>query len=717
MTGFIYDLIYTVPLCLASVLLAGDFIGKEGIAPVICAVLGQITCVVFIHLKTRGRALLFGIVAVPAVAVLIMGEPQAAVAGLWVIRILIICIVCLAVHKAAKDTRIKIAVAAGVFAALIIFMVTGRAVSKTAFICAAFVLVCLISELIQLAWKKEGDTAVRMHVVFMAPFLLAVFIPLMSFHIPDGPFDWKIVKVIITDIRDGIESVAQTFAPWRTWDGGDSMGFSEEAPIGGSLTGYPYKALTVKSSVTDDHRTYLAGKSFDTFSGREWDKNDKSEDDEKSYDLLETVAAIMKRDPEDPGDHMQRIRTQVRYEGVRTKHAFTPPKSSPETSEEMKQKGGDMMLAHGRSADYNVYHYRINRASDLVTEAMKEELPIDRQDFELAAKETSDIIRTEHTYDGYLDYRNNIYDRYLQDTKLSDRAGAYMDELLEGADSDLEKLMRIESLLGRFKYTTTPGDLPENVRTPADFVDYLLFEKKEGYCTYFATAFVLLARAQGIPARYVQGYSTLTKITDYQVLSDRAHAWPEAYIDGFGWVVFEPTPGFWQSAGWDPSENKDKGAKESVPSVYVKSSPEERDDELSQTAGDKDEHRDRDVYRIIILLASIAAFLLIFAVCDVIYRRYRYMRMSDREKILDLCRKNLKTLRFAGIKIGTGETLKEFSQRAANTIPPQHLLFAKVYEEALYAPDRQFENTVTDMEKQRKELISFVICKRVRHLV
>ena len=50
-----------------------------------------------------------------------------------------------------------------------------------------------------------------------------------------------------------------------------------------------------------------------------------------------------------------------------------------------------------------------------------------------------------------------------------------------------------------------------------------------------------VARAAGIPARYVQGYCFFLNGGSTQVLSDYAHAWPEAYIEGLGWVPFEPT--------------------------------------------------------------------------------------------------------------------------------------------------------------------------------
>ena len=114
-----------------------------------------------------------------------------------------------------------------------------------------------------------------------------------------------------------------------------------------------------------------------------------------------------------------------------------------------------------------------------------------------------------------------------------------------------------------YTYNMFPGKVPEN----EDFVKYFLTESKEGYCTYFATAAVLMYRCAGIPARYVEGYvaaddtiksgvpiqttqtrktsdnvQTEENVVEYQVdLKDNA-AQAEVYMDGYGWVTVEVTP-------------------------------------------------------------------------------------------------------------------------------------------------------------------------------
>ena len=87
--------------------------------------------------------------------------------------------------------------------------------------------------------------------------------------------------------------------------------------------------------------------------------------------------------------------------------------------------------------------------------------------------------------------------------------------------------------------------IPEPPRR-TDPIEWFLFEQKEGYCNYYATAEVLMLRSIGIPARLVVGYAQ-GEPTDnpkaFQVLAKHSHAWPEVYFDDIGWVEFEPTAG------------------------------------------------------------------------------------------------------------------------------------------------------------------------------
>ena len=82
-----------------------------------------------------------------------------------------------------------------------------------------------------------------------------------------------------------------------------------------------------------------------------------------------------------------------------------------------------------------------------------------------------------------------------------------------------------------------PGD--------AEPVDSFLFETRTGYCTHFATATVLLARAMGVPARIAFGWSGGRYFSGPNLFVFRAreaHAWAEIHLENHGWVIFETTP-------------------------------------------------------------------------------------------------------------------------------------------------------------------------------
>lgn len=102
----------------------------------------------------------------------------------------------------------------------------------------------------------------------------------------------------------------------------------------------------------------------------------------------------------------------------------------------------------------------------------------------------------------------------------------------------------VERVVGHFhsgyRYSLNVGAF----RT-TDPLSEFVFDKKKGYCEYFASAATLLLRLSGVPARYVTGYAVRSfhRSGDHYVIRDSdAHAWTEAYIPGRGWVEADATP-------------------------------------------------------------------------------------------------------------------------------------------------------------------------------
>lgn len=124
------------------------------------------------------------------------------------------------------------------------------------------------------------------------------------------------------------------------------------------------------------------------------------------------------------------------------------------------------------------------------------------------------------------------------------RYRALSTELAGGLYTPFEKASSIINYLSKNSiYTRQPGHQATDGGDPV--APYLFAEEKRGYCVHFAHAAVYLLRLAGIPARIGTGYLTdLTFAKDGHVLlsmGDR-HAWPEVYINGLGWAVFDIQP-------------------------------------------------------------------------------------------------------------------------------------------------------------------------------
>ena len=124
---------------------------------------------------------------------------------------------------------------------------------------------------------------------------------------------------------------------------------------------------------------------------------------------------------------------------------------------------------------------------------------------------------------------------------LTPQLAAIADEVTAGAQTPYaraEALVDFFTENGGFSYST-------NVVTPpgADPLESFL-DERIGYCQQFAGTMALMARAVGIPSRVVVGFTggRLTDDGEYVVQARNAHAWPELWFDGVGWVWFEPTP-------------------------------------------------------------------------------------------------------------------------------------------------------------------------------
>ncbi|MCX7854682.1 MAG: transglutaminase-like domain-containing protein, partial [Anaerolineae bacterium] len=138
------------------------------------------------------------------------------------------------------------------------------------------------------------------------------------------------------------------------------------------------------------------------------------------------------------------------------------------------------------------------------------------------------------------DYPQWVTDRYLQlpDT-LTPRTRELALQIAAGKDNPYDIAVAVtEYLRANIRYSQTVPPVPRG-REP---LDWFLFDLRRGFCNYYASAEVVLLRSLGIPARLAVGFASgKWEGGRYLVRDKDAHAWPEVYFPGFGWVEFEPT--------------------------------------------------------------------------------------------------------------------------------------------------------------------------------
>ena len=114
------------------------------------------------------------------------------------------------------------------------------------------------------------------------------------------------------------------------------------------------------------------------------------------------------------------------------------------------------------------------------------------------------------------------------------------DKLTQDAATNYDAALAIQNWFRtEFSYST------DTVR-PLEISDLASFlQDKSGYCEQFAATMSLMARQAGIPSRVQVGFTPGERLPDssWVVTAHDAHAWPELWFDGVGWVRFEPTPG------------------------------------------------------------------------------------------------------------------------------------------------------------------------------
>jgi transglutaminase-like putative cysteine protease len=144
--------------------------------------------------------------------------------------------------------------------------------------------------------------------------------------------------------------------------------------------------------------------------------------------------------------------------------------------------------------------------------------------------------------DGRIEQRGRIdRDFYLAlATPASRRVTAVARRIAAESPTAAGRIEGTKAFFADQQLTYATSDLPG----PTDPVDEFLFEKKRGYCEFFASSFAQLLRLAGVPARLVGGYygGEYNRLGGYYLVTeDTAHVWVEALLDDGRWLRIDPS--------------------------------------------------------------------------------------------------------------------------------------------------------------------------------
>ena len=430
---------------------------------------------------------------------------------------------------------------------------------------------------------RQGEAAVfaplrgGLCLVLVLASLLTLLVPT-----PAEPYGYPLIRAMISKAEEIMHDIESRIGHRR--EGNVQFGLSFDGAAARSETGESggeggHSSLYVQPHDATNGPFYLIGNTWDRFDGRSWTQAAREEKESPllwKVDTLEHVYAMWRWQEAHGGKDDDRffrdnhiyvlygnMNTRTMFSTMDTLHFYLDEQRYPFTA------GANGILFDYMQSDqtaYGMFWLESNPRTLSQLIAFSEGYvydPAERRIWYTLMERYEQRFHLD-CWDGevleeLLSKRQELIRARDLDTEgVSPRAAALAAEITAGCRTDYDKLRAIAAYLQtNYHYTLSPTPAPEG----ENFLDWLLFETGEGYCTWYATAAALLARSVGVPTRYVQGYRAESLPTRrYTALgSDEAHAWCEGYVAGYGWVTVEATPGFSaEGYGWLPPEEADR---------------------------------------------------------------------------------------------------------------------------------------------------------------
>lgn len=324
--------------------------------------------------------------------------------------------------------------------------------------------------------------------------VLVICLVIVAWVLPSGELDWRhLYSHALSTWQEITQRELEAPTP--------SVGYRQQGALGGPVQGDSTHVMTV----TSPRPVYLVGETYSYYSGRGWQR--------KNLNFVPFTNQVL----DHPGEVIT-VEVLPHYPSSAGVVLFVPRfaltfESSP--NQVWAVDAGD----YGFTEFIGSNRLQAGEAYTMIV---------------LVPDDDPDLLRPLTTTGA---------EEYLQlPGDLPQRVKDLATELTAGLENGYDKAKALVDYLkgGKWSYSLSTELAPAG----EDFVDWFLFEQDRGYCAHFSSAFVVLARAAGLPARWVKGYGPgVPQGNRYKVTNSNAHAWGEVWFDDYGWVPFEPTPG------------------------------------------------------------------------------------------------------------------------------------------------------------------------------
>ncbi len=461
----------------------------------------------------------------------------------------------------------------------------------------------------------------------------------------------------------------------------DEAGY-KTSRLGGPVNLSQRVMLTVETSVLDN--LYLRGTVKDQYTGSSWIKTKKNSISYPSDTKL--VLPFMS----DVSTYVETLR--ITHQGLSTSTLFAPNMLTSVQYNEEKFTMDDDNEAYFARKITKKAPYTVTSTVPYVSLS------------KLRAVRTKELAPAQ-----YSQLPNNISDRVRQLAM----------KITEKYNNDYEKAKAIENYLRKnYQYTLTPSELPKG----AEFVDYFLFEGKEGYCTYFATSMAVLLRSVDIPCRYVEGFLAKYDNSDVRnVLGTDAHAWVEVNFGSYGWLTFEATPAYPviayrnQGAAVTAPIPAPTPNTPNVPVTPADTTSRDKNQELEDEGGTNESApANREVswqLRIILAFIGIILVRILYLILKEAYIEWKLKEARGKAFGVKYFQYVLRHMKKINIKMEKQETMREFWKKMKANMEEYYAdgdEILRLLEKFRYGPEEVGEDERKQLEAYRKLLKKYV---------